>query len=185
MTPVRCSPQNTAAPDSPAHGEPPGCRAGSRDSMVRARVPAARSLIGEVRPNACSACRPVSRVADAAGKPTAPQSSGSGPASRPHRTPPSARSAGQASTATSRPASAHATLACSQPPPGPATSARLARADRGTVRRCQDVRGRQDKAVRDQVPRPQPVSSRAVAQRHRRAHHPALLQPHRPPALPS
>ena len=61
----------------------------------------------------------------------------------------------------------------------------LARADRGTVRRCQDVRGRQDKAVSDQVPRPQPVSSRAVAQRHRRAHHPALLQPHRRPALPS
>ena len=123
MTPARCSPQNTAAPDSPAHGEPPALVMASRDSMVRAKVPASRSLIGDVRPNACSACRPPSRVADAAGKPTAPQSSGSGPASRPHRTARSARRAGQASTATSRAASAHATLACSQPPPcGPATS---------------------------------------------------------------
>ena len=53
-------------------------------------------------------------------------------------------------------------------------------ADGGPSRRDEDVRGGEDKTISDQVARAQPVPFRAVAQRHRRAHHPALLQPHRP-----
>ena len=84
-TPTRNGPANSAAPDIPAHGEPPSRPAGAAVSTVTAHRPAFTVVAGAMNPNSCSLSRTRSGRSCAQGNPTALTATGSIPSTRPQR----------------------------------------------------------------------------------------------------
>ena len=84
-TPTRNGPANSAAPDIPAHGEPPARPAGAAVSTVTAHKPAFTIVAGATNPNSCSLSRTRSGRSCAQGNPTALTATGSIPSTRPQR----------------------------------------------------------------------------------------------------
>lgn len=119
-SPTRNGPANSAAPDIPAHGEPPARAAGAAVSAVTAQRPALAVVAGAINPNRCSLSRTRSARSCAHGNPTAVTAIGSIPSTRPQRgggLPAGSGGAAGArrSTATSLSSSRHATTAGTQP----------------------------------------------------------------------
>src|SRR5580704_12378160 len=147
-TPIRNGPVNSAAPDIPAHGEPPARAAGAAVSTVTAQRPALAVVAGATNPNSCSLSRTRSGCSWAHGNPTALTAIGSVPSTRPQRgggLPAGSGGAAGArrSTATSLSSSRHATTAATQPrspsgraqhTPGESTSAGVGSSARQTGR---------------------------------------------------